>query len=1227
MIRLVYSNRAEELLEALLERLDDERRRAESPLQPSHVIVPGRLVETAVKLRLARARGLAGPLETRSLRRFLVEVAEASSPEVAVVEAQQLAGLVLGALSDDDWVRSSSALGPVAAYLDEGRSEGADDDARAVRRVQLATELGTLFAEYGLSRPELIEAWRRGRSPTMPAGYAEAAAWQRLLFARAMEARFADGRRPMLLVEALAGADAPTRLALPPSLHLVLPPPLPRGLHRVLARLAAESALHVYALNPCLEFWEDVDGRRRPTEAQLEGDDPFGLGPEASVGDSPILRAWGRPGRETIRLLDALSECDFQARFAEPAGPTLLEAVQRDVLTRAPERRAPAGPAPDGTITVTGCPSVRRELERIAAEIVRLVEEDAARGGTLRLTDIAVALPAADRASYEAHLAAVFDETHALPWVPVDVALEATSRVPECARLLFELPLGKFSDREVLGVALHPLVAGRWPEALTEGWAALVERLGIVDGADHADHAGTYIARDILNWDQGLRRIALGAFLAGRRSGELRPVEADGELYLPEELVGDEREAGARLALLARALLGDARALGRARLTLAEWARAFAGLIRTYVYATDEADRRARDRCLGALDALGRIECPGPDGAPVKLPYRAAQALASRAIAALRSGGGQELSRGVVVASLGALRGLPFRVLFVAGLGEGRFPAADRRNQLDLRQAQKRAGDVSPREADRWAFLEALLGAREALRLSYVDRDPLTGEERLPSSVLVELREILARGYVGDEGARALVWRAPLRRHEDPLVAAVHVGAAREARAAALFAPSAPRLAELEAATATLPPAARRAARDLLGLVSMDVGAPARRGTEPALMVRAAAGGERARGPASRSMRVRVPVAALRKFLECPLQGSVSFLLGLRQERDEREEALPGLDAIERLVTPQLVELTMLRGVLMRALGDGGDLGQAIERRYDEAQLLGELAGETPTGPFAAAERRRHLAALRRWLDLLRPELARRGGRAPEAIRVGPTDAPEAAAATAVLPAVVVPLPDGREAEIVGRAESLLLATDAARAAALPSLPIDGADGEPPPRTSLILAKRAEEGTGATRARRDILRAFFEHALLTAAGLDPVEHGALVAVTDGERSRRHAARFRPIAPDDARAWLGGLAGELTSGVHPYLLPYEAVFAWAASRGAASLTDAVITLRDRKGTFSSHYGPVRRPEAYEPPSESEARRMVERRFGPFWEHTASIQIAPSSSSSSGEARRP
>ena len=62
-------------------------------------------------------------------------------------------------------------------------------------------------------------------------------------------------------------------------------------------------------------------------------------------------------------------------------------------------------------------------------------------------------------------------------------------------------------------------------------------------------------------------------------------------------------------------------------------------------------------------------------------------------------------------------RALPFRHIFIAGLGEGRFPRPDPADLLDLRRARRRAGDVTPREQDQYLFLETLLGARVHLEL------------------------------------------------------------------------------------------------------------------------------------------------------------------------------------------------------------------------------------------------------------------------------------------------------------------------------------------------------------------------------------------------------------------------------------------------------------------------------------------------------------------------------
>ena len=101
---------------------------------------------------------------------------------------------------------------------------------------------------------------------------------------------------------------------------------------------------------------------------------------------------------------------------------------------------------------------------------------------------------------------------------------------------------------------------------------------------------------------------------------------------------------------------------------------------------------------------------------------------------------------------------------------EGRFPAAERRSELDLRAAKPRAGDVSPREQDQYMFLETLLCARERLYLSYVARHELTGDPQQPSPVVVELLRMVDRGYL-PKAAEVLRHDVPLRRFDSKALA------------------------------------------------------------------------------------------------------------------------------------------------------------------------------------------------------------------------------------------------------------------------------------------------------------------------------------------------------------------------------------------------------------------------------------------------------------------------
>ena len=111
------------------------------------------------------------------------------------------------------------------------------------------------------------------------------------------------------------------------------------------------------------------------------------------------------------------------------------------------------------------------------------------------------------------------------------------------------------------------------------------------------------------------------------------------------------------------------------------------------------------------------------------------------------------------------MRSLPFRFVFLCGLGEGRFPVPSGPDPLDLTLVHRSIGDVNSRERDKYLFLETLVSARERLYLSYVDRDAQTGEPLEPSPVVNELVRYLQKQHMG---ALSKYWiqKQPLRRFD-----------------------------------------------------------------------------------------------------------------------------------------------------------------------------------------------------------------------------------------------------------------------------------------------------------------------------------------------------------------------------------------------------------------------------------------------------------------------------
>ncbi len=1281
MIELFYSNRTEQLLGALAEQVKVQRATTH-PLEPVDLVVPNRNMETWVRLGLAQELGVAANMNFRRLEQFIGDIVDKTCPgEYKVASLDIIEAAILAILLDEETV-SIPDLQQVRRYLDSagevgGKLAGSDpvfsaadkhllSDGADMRRVQLATRIAYLFQEYSFSRSEMISAWRENGSAydqhpfADPAKYdpafASTVAWQRALW----RAVFAEGG---ILEKNLPpeGGSWITLDRLTYDKELInkirtaeLPPVQIFGVSYVarlfqdlFAILGENNPLYIYTLNPCAEFWEDVETERaysRRLDQELirrdkrvwiktgetASDDPFGL----FEADNPALRYWGHPGREHVRLLGELTDCDFTGKFIDLDSNSLLQALQKDILYREPEKTGNKSDTgfldSDETIKLVAAPSVRREVEWVADEIWKLMAND--RGETpLRFSDIAVIINSAGRDIYLPQVETVFASCHNLPGSVSDLPGTAGSRVIEAMSLLLKLPFGRFSRAEMLALMSHPAVIGCFDDISPADLAAMTEKLGIIFGADRTDFKGTYIDQDVYNWDQGIRRLALGAFMTGEKSGDERIFEAGRGRWLVEEVYGSSRPVAARFGMLARSLLADARFVRGSKMTLTNWARFYTAQIDTYLYLEDGTDERDRLRLLRALAKLEEMDLGQ------EVSGRVAAEIGGRAIDSLGSSRGQYLAEGVVVSSFLPMRAIPFRVIFLLGLGEGLFPAAGRRDALDLRAARRRAGDVDPAERDRYMFLETLLCARERLYLSYVKRDEQTGDPLQPSAVVQELLHILKQGYLDEQGMQEICFEPPLRRYDLECPEETFFDEARaEAKIQEIARNWRDTTLRIDGGAAEAGTPARGSLSEELNALQKAAGYEAWNKLSAMLAlpgeapVPAAVTAVQRAASMEDEHSIEAPYylshSALRRFLECPMQGWAASMLGLAEEEEDlvdREE--------EDFEVDRLTETMLVRGVFADSLTSGIN----PENLYREKVERLRLAGKIPVGELGRVIEKRHLEIIKGWqaalnmLDINGTGAAVGGEtRCLERVRLGRSKW-QVSTERVFDPLAVDIEVKGKESakkvipvQVGGLTEGLI-------------------GGRPVTITFLARKPFSSRGKGlVTGSFRYFLRGMIDQALLAAVGAISESDGKrqiILCFSNGlEETAICRMCLQPAGQVKALKWLTVLSEDLLNGHHAYLLPVEALitrYFELAGGGKkkpllsgmlpaefASLFDGVELVRliasmagNNWSRFSSLWGPVPSPRGYPPPGPEEALKMVTRRFSPIFEDIISLEV--------------
>ena len=664
-----------------------------------------------------------------------------------------------------------------AGFLRAGDAGGDDP----LKPWSLAGALADTFEKYQAWRRDWLLGWER----RAPADDWQAALWRQVARGREHRARRIDAYLQRF------GTQGQAPLGLPPRLFVFACQNVSPDVLQVITSQSRAGTQHFYLHTPARAFWGDL-GRWNADYAPSD-DDRF-LGGDAA---NPLLAAWGQAGRDFIATLgsgEAVTATFEATPFAEPPRATLLGRLQADVLdNRAPLHgdRDAAWPRAqvdrgDTSLQFHACHTRLREVQVLHDQLRALLDAPPPAGeAPLQPRDIAVLAPDIDL--YAPHVEAVFGgavgSARELPYTLADASPLVSASLAEAFVRLLELPLRAPTLGDVLDLLAVPAIAARFAldepqRALLQDW---LQDAGARWGLDAADRARHGASADDAFADGAAGaytfEFALDRLLLGYASGAHEDIAGVAPWPALEGQDAETLDAAFRFLALLRA---SRSALASAQ-PPARWQEALNALLDdAFLVERDGSDaavlKRLRELIAAFADSAATAGYDAPVAHAVVLEHLRGELAQADARAPFLSGG-------ICFGRMVPMRLIPFRVVCLLGLDEDAFPARDRRDPINrivraLDTHDRRVGDPSRRDADRYLFLQLFTSAGRVLYLSWCGMDPRDNSRREPSAVVSELLDCAARYHRGDADAvrEALVVRHALQPFAPAAFGAPHEG-------------------------------------------------------------------------------------------------------------------------------------------------------------------------------------------------------------------------------------------------------------------------------------------------------------------------------------------------------------------------------------------------------------------------------------------------------------------
>ncbi|WP_266156606.1 exodeoxyribonuclease V subunit gamma [Dyella silvatica] len=775
-LMIVHGNRLEDLRDLLTAWLG---RAPLHPLENELMLVQSNGIAQWLKLALARSPdagglGISAAVDVQLPGRFLWAAYRAvlgrdtvppTSPFDKSRLTWRLLRLIPQHLHDADFVPLKDFLGTTPDWN---------------KKFQLAERIADLFDQYQVYRADWLADWQaqrfvlrdelRDRVTPLPNDQRwQVRLWRLLLddvgAAECHSHRAAIHQAFLQRIQTISARPA----ALPRRIVVFGISSLPQQTLEALTALAQFSQILLIVANPCRHYWADIiEDRELLKASQRRQLGKPGLPAEPRYEDlhlhaNPLLAAWGKQGRDYIRLLDAFDQPEHYRRrftalnrsidlFTDIGESTLLQQVQQAILDLEPLPAEPeqrkAWHSGDDSLRFHIAHNPQREVEILHDQLLALFEQAAREGRPLAPRDVIVMVP--DIRSYAPHVRAVFGRLSAgdprhLPYTVADQPARGAAPLIVALEHLLALPESRFAVSEILDLLDVPALRLRFGVKETDlptlrRW---IDGAGIRWGFDGAQIESLQLpALEQNSWVAGLRRMLLG-YAVGDSD---MPQDAGWHDIAPySEIGGLDAAMLGPLSLLLEQLEHYWQLL-RTPASPKEWSERLRALLADHFKASESEDDELLNRLHDALDAWQQA-CDQADFIEA-IPLATVRDHWLAAIDESRLS--QRFMGGAVsFGTLMPMRAIPFRVVCLLGMNDGDYPRRQTPVDFDLMAlpGHARPGDRSRREDDRYLFLEALLSARDALHISWVGHSARDNSDMPPSVLVGQLRDYLAAGW------------------------------------------------------------------------------------------------------------------------------------------------------------------------------------------------------------------------------------------------------------------------------------------------------------------------------------------------------------------------------------------------------------------------------------------------------------------------------------------------